>query len=117
LPGFANQNWSDVKSRKLWVASKRAHLAAFLSAGFLAAADLMDAHFSKYETANLQKQGQIPAAVLTCSASEFEPGSALHHHIEKPTGSPVGFFSPTPACLRGFPRVLADFAPATTSSV
>lgn len=32
-----------------------------------------------------------------------------HHHIQMPTGSPVGIFLPTPACSLGFPRVLADF--------
>ncbi len=31
------------------------------------------------------------------------------HQIKNPTGSPVGFFLPIPACLLGFPRVLADF--------
>ena len=32
------------------------------------------------------------------------------HHIENPTSSLVGFFSPVPACSVGFTRVLADFA-------
>lgn len=32
-----------------------------------------------------------------------------HHQIKNPTGSPVGFFLPKPACSLGFPRVLADF--------
>jgi hypothetical protein len=63
---------------------------------------------------NRDKHPQQYSPVLLAS---LKLGSALHHHIEKPTGSPVGFFSPTPACLRGFPRVLADFAPLPTAPV
>ena len=54
-------------------------------------------------------RGQTPESFLTCSESEFEPRSALHHHTQNPTLHPVGFFLTTPAYSLGFQRVLADF--------
>ena len=38
----------------------------------------------------------------------FVPSRHSHHQYKKPTLHPVGFFSPTPACLRGFVRILVD---------
>jgi hypothetical protein len=50
----------------------------------------------------------IEQAMALCLARGFEPRSASHHQIKKPTGSPVGFFLPAIASLCGFPRVIAD---------
>jgi hypothetical protein len=50
----------------------------------------------------------VEQAMALCLARGFEPRSALHHQYLKSQPSPVGFFLPTTACLRGFLRVLAD---------
>ena len=46
----------------------------------------------------------------------FVPSRHSLHQYKKPTLYPVGFFSTTPACLRGFVRILADFEVSRNST-